>query len=488
MADSGSPPRPSLRAGRYVVLASLGEGSQGTTWDAVDKREGLPVAIKHFDVRGARAWKDVELAEREARVLAVLSHPRLPRYVEHFEENGELYLVMEKIEGTPLSKLRKQGPMAEADVLRLLRDADDVLSYLHSREPAVVHRDLKPSNVIRRPDGSFAFVDFGAVRDRLRPEGGSTVVGTFGYMAPEQFQGRAGPGSDVYAIGATALAMLTGEEPEKLPHRGLSIDVEAALAGRASAPLRAALARMLEPDPDRRPTRIASLLGGLDGGGRRGSAPPREPGQRGRTPPPDWTGVANLGREIGRGIREQVEREIQASVERASRHDGVRGRRHDRAERRARKREQRAARRGEDRHRGAPWLVMLVVMLALTMAQVAVAIALHVIVPIVLIVLSLFFGRGLRDAARSVSEAGNRAGAAIARARSVVQGRPPEREDAVDSAAGPRVGARVDAGTPDRVRVEDAGAARDAASEDYEAYDDVDDGAHRPAAPPRQRR
>jgi serine/threonine protein kinase len=482
MADSGSPPRPTLRAGRYVVLASLGEGSQGTTWDAVDKREGLPVAIKHFDVRGARAWKDVELAEREARVLAVLSHPSLPRYVEHFEENGELYLVMEKIEGTPLSKLRKQGPMAEADVVRLLRDADLVLAYLHSREPAVVHRDLKPSNVIRRPDGSFAFVDFGAVRDRLRPEGGSTVVGTFGYMAPEQFQGRAGPGSDVYAIGATALAMLTGEEPEKLPHRGLAIDVEAALAGRASAPLRAALTRMLEPDPDRRPTRIAALLEGIDAAGRRGSAPPRETGRRGRTPPPDWTGVANLGREIGRGIREQVEREIQASVERASRHDGVR-----RAERRARKREQRqqrASQRRDDRNRGAPWLVMLVVMLALTMAQVAVAIALHVIVPIVLIVLSLFFGRGLREAARSVSEAGNRAGAAIGRARSVVQGRPPDAADGVGSAAGPR----VDVGTPERVRVEDAGAAHDAAREDDDGYDDDAHDAHPRAAPPRQRR
>jgi hypothetical protein len=279
--------------------------------------------------------------------------------------------------------------------------------------------------------------------------------------------------------------MLTGEEPEKLPHRGLSIDVEAALAGRASAPLRVALARMLEPDPDRRPTRIAALLGGLDGGGRRGSTPPNEVGRRGRTPPPDWTGVANLGREIGRGIREQVEREIQASVERASRHDGARGGRLDRAERRARKREkreQRATQRREDRHRGAPWLVMLVVVLALTMAQVAVAIALHVIVPIVLIVLSLFFGRGLRDAARTVSEAGNRAGAAIARARSVVSGRPPESDDGVASTAGPR----VDAGAPERVRVEDAGAAQDAASEDDEGYDDDD--VHQPAAPPRQRR
>jgi serine/threonine protein kinase len=255
-----------LRDGRYVLLGRLGEGTQATTWDGVDKREGHAVAIKQFDVRGAKTWKDVELAEREARVLAALSHPKLPRYGEHFEENGVLYLVMEKIEGTPLSALRKRGPLPEEDVIRLLRDADDVLAYLHTRAPPVIHRDLKPSNVIRRPDGSFAFVDFGAVRDRMRVEGGSTVVGTFGYMAPEQFQGRAGAGSDVYAIAATALAMLTGVEPENLPHKGLTIDVDAALAGRGNRRLAAALTKMLEPNPDLRPTRIAPLLEGLRGG------------------------------------------------------------------------------------------------------------------------------------------------------------------------------------------------------------------------------
>jgi serine/threonine protein kinase len=118
--------------------------------------------------------------------------------------------------------------------------------------------------VIRRPDGTFAFVDFGAVRDRLREEGGSTVVGTFGYMAPEQFQGRALPQSDVYAVGATVLSMLAGEEPEKLPHTGLKIDVAAALGKRASPTLVSILSRMLEPDPETRPASIAPLLGGFD--------------------------------------------------------------------------------------------------------------------------------------------------------------------------------------------------------------------------------
>ncbi len=250
----------SLRDGRWTLEEQLGEGSQGTTW-AARGPDGGRVAIKRFDVRGARSWKDVELAEREARVLGKLSHPRLPAYVEHFEEDGALYLVMQLMGGESLATIRKRGArLSEADVWRFLADAADVLDYLHSRAPPVIHRDLKPGNVIRRPDSSFAFVDFGAVREKLRPEGGSTVVGTFGYMAPEQFQGRAQPASDVYAIGATAMAMLTGQEPESLPHKGLSLDVRAALGTRADERLIDVLAQMLEPDPDRRATRIAPLL------------------------------------------------------------------------------------------------------------------------------------------------------------------------------------------------------------------------------------
>src|SRR5262249_17217785 len=143
----------SLRDGRFVITGSLGEGAQGHTFDGVDKREGRAVAIKRFDVRFAKTWKDAELAEREARVLQSLSHPRLPKYVDHFEQDGSLYLVMEKMEGESLAALQKRGgALSEAEVIRLLEDASDVLDYLHGRTPPVIHRDLKPSNVIRRPD------------------------------------------------------------------------------------------------------------------------------------------------------------------------------------------------------------------------------------------------------------------------------------------------------------------------------------------------
>jgi Protein kinase domain len=259
-STSGASGEP-LRAGRYVVTGTLGAGSQGETLEAVDKREGRPVAIKRFSVRHAQSWKGVELAEREASVLAALSHPALPRYVEHFEEDGALYLVMEKIEGESLAARRKRGQvLSHEQVVRFLTDAAACLRYLHGHAPPIVHRDIKPGNVILRPDGSYCLVDFGSVRDRLKPEGGSTVVGTFGYMAPEQFQGRAAPGSDVYAVAATALSLLTGREPEDLPHQGLAIDVEAALRGQVDRRLITALRGMLEPDPDRRAPSVDAAL------------------------------------------------------------------------------------------------------------------------------------------------------------------------------------------------------------------------------------
>jgi hypothetical protein len=258
-------PGAQLHDGRYTVQRVLGEGAQGVTVEATDSQTGRLVAIKRFDVRGAPSWKDVELAERETRVLATLDHPLVPRYIEHFEGDGALYLVMEKVEGETLEALRKrEGALSETEVRRFLACADRALSYLHGRAAPVVHRDVKPRNIVRRPDGSYVFVDFGAVSELLLRREGSTIVGTAGYMAPEQFQGRALPTTDVYAVGATALAALTAMEPENLPHKGLRIDVHAALDGRASPELIHTLERMVEPDPDLRPPSIGAALDGMN--------------------------------------------------------------------------------------------------------------------------------------------------------------------------------------------------------------------------------
>ena len=145
-----------LKQGRYAVVRTLGQGAQGETLEAVDKRDGRLVAIKRFPIRGAQSWKNVELAEREARVLASLDHPLLPKYIDHFEEEGALCLVMERIEGQTLGELRqRRGSLDRDAVWRLLADTADVLDYLHGRVPPVIHRDIKPSNVILGPDGAF---------------------------------------------------------------------------------------------------------------------------------------------------------------------------------------------------------------------------------------------------------------------------------------------------------------------------------------------
>ena len=482
-----------LKDGRFVIVGSLGEGSQGQTFDGVDKREGRPVAIKRFDVRAAKTWKDAELAEREARVLQSLSHPKLPRYMDYFEEDGSLYLVMEKIEGESLAAMRKRGVvLAEADVVRLLRDASEVLDYLHRRAPPVIHRDLKPGNVLRRPDGSFAFVDFGAVRDKLRPDGGSTVVGTFGFMAPEQFQGRALPASDVYAIGATALSMLTGRQPEELPHKGLAIDVRAALGGRSSR-LVEVLGEMLDPDPDRRAARIAPLLSRLEQGGpSRDERPPRweprrdpigstfaqraeeyeehareyerraaegGPGAKG------WLRGAEGWRKGARKWRAIAEKQREQFVREELRREGKRARRETR-------RAQRAERRRANGHRPSAGPIALIFSLAFLVAMLAVWISTQVVVPTLLRILAMFFApRGLRAAADAVLQAGSSALGGMERSRrwffAGVTGREGEpvapREGSVDGGGGVRVTGEV----PDpRVRVDASKARVEGAEED----------------------
>ncbi|HET7544258.1 MAG TPA: serine/threonine-protein kinase [Polyangiaceae bacterium] len=429
MTASTAPVPATLRSGRYAIIGELGAGSQAETLDAVDKLNGRRVAIKRFQVRGAKSWKDVELAEREARVLSTLSHPNLPVYVEHFEEDGALYLVMEKIEGETLASLRKRhATLSHADVARFLADADAALSYLHARVPPIIHRDIKPGNVILRKDGSFAFVDFGSVRDQLKPEGGSTVVGTFGYMAPEQFQGRALPASDVYAIGATALSLVTGREPEDMPHRGLAIDVRAALGSSAEPWLVRALSAMLDPDPDKRAARVPA-----PGSGRRPAASPAQAS----APPPaaseDWRELRNRGREQRRQIRDESRR-LRQDIKERVREETRRLRQDVKAQVREETRRARRAAHGHQRERAREWhghhgfngpgpLVLMVVVLALTVARVAMWGLFRVFLPTLLSALSLMFGRPLRRAAYRCREVGVDIDHGLSHALAVMRGR-----------------------------------------------------------------
>lgn len=217
-AACGAPP---LLAGRYRLEVILGQGAHGTTWRAVEVASGRVVAVKELPLRLGAPAKIVQLFEREAAVLQQLRHPGIPDYLDHFVlgagRQRAMYLVMRFVDGTSLERKLRTHRFDEREVLQILDALLEVLEYLHALSPPVIHRDLKPANVLiegERP----VLIDFGSVRDALRDEdlGGSTVAGTFGFMAPEQFAGDALPATDLYGLGALAVALLTRKPPHTL--------------------------------------------------------------------------------------------------------------------------------------------------------------------------------------------------------------------------------------------------------------------------------
>ncbi|HEY4223089.1 MAG TPA: protein kinase [Myxococcota bacterium] len=265
--------------GRFAVDGVLGAGSQGTTFSGTDLKTGAKVAVKVFDLGRAKDWKSQELFEREVETLKAVEHAGIPRFLDVIidADTGARALVRTLIPGDSLADvMQKEGALSEGALWNVLVDAADVLGALHARSSPIVHRDIKPSNLIRRPDGKICLVDFGGV-GRMREAAGSTVVGTFGYMAPEQLYGAQSPATDMYSLGATLLALATGQEPEELPRDGLSLDVDKA-APSLSPALRALLQKLTAPDPKARPQDAQHLLGELKTiAGAKAATAPRAP-------------------------------------------------------------------------------------------------------------------------------------------------------------------------------------------------------------------
>ena len=248
--------------GRYRLGERLGKGSQGEIFLARDEHpkagDQREVVVKRLALRGT--WKSFELFEREAKVLSQLRHPGVPRYLATIEEPaGTFNLVMERAPGNTLRDLAVKRRFSEVELRDVLVRCLEILDYLHTRSPPVVHRDIKPSNLVRALDGKIALVDFGGVLDAAREKGGSTMVGTFGYMAPEQLHGQAMPATDIYALGATIVALAGGIEPEDVPRKGLRMDLDKHLTALEPS-FRSVLQAMTEPDPDKRPQRAREVL------------------------------------------------------------------------------------------------------------------------------------------------------------------------------------------------------------------------------------
>lgn len=204
------------------------------TWVALDLTDPARhlVIIKLLPFSSQVNWTALKLFEREAQVLKHLEHPHIPKYRDYFtinpKDSSELSrfgLVYDYIPGKSLQELLQGGKrFTEAEVKNIASQLLNILIYLHELSPPVIHRDIKPSNIIWDSDKQVYLIDFGTVQDRAKAEGATfTVVGPSGYVPPEQLWGRAIPASDLYALGATLVHLLTGTAPDDLPQQQMRL-------------------------------------------------------------------------------------------------------------------------------------------------------------------------------------------------------------------------------------------------------------------------
>ena len=205
------------RIGRYEVVSELGRGGMGAVFKAWDPQERTHVAVKLL--LQASDPRQLSRFRREAQVMQRLQHPNVVPVRGYGEDDGRPYLVMDLVSGEPLDqRIEARGPLPPSLAAEIGRSLASALAAGHAQ--GILHRDVKPSNVLLRNDGEVLLTDFGLAKDvnldatQLTVEGG--FMGTLGFAAPEQAQGRAelmGPPCDVYGLGATLYYTLSGRPP-----------------------------------------------------------------------------------------------------------------------------------------------------------------------------------------------------------------------------------------------------------------------------------
>jgi tRNA A-37 threonylcarbamoyl transferase component Bud32/tetratricopeptide (TPR) repeat protein len=194
----------------YEVERELAAGGMGVVFLGRERALERAVAIKILRPEQATAIA-AERFQREARLLAAVTHPNVVTIHRVGEAGGLFFLVMERLEGTLADRLGR-GPMPAGDVVRMARDVLEGLARVHDR--GIVHRDIKPSNIFLRDDGRAVLGDFGIARSLARGDGLTATglsPGTPAYMAPEQFvSSEVGPAADLYALGMVCFEAVTG--------------------------------------------------------------------------------------------------------------------------------------------------------------------------------------------------------------------------------------------------------------------------------------
>ncbi len=202
-----------------IIVKAISYGGSSAIYLA-RRQNGNPVIIKEFVVADSlhadARDKALAMFKKEALLLSKLEHKDIAKIYDHFVEDGRHYMTLQYIQGEDLRRLvARRGPISEKKVCQWMKQILTVLIYLEQQSPPVVHRDLTPENIVFRPQGNLAVIDFGAANEFIGTATG-TVVGKQGYIAPEQFRGKAELKSDIYSLGCTAHFLLTGREPEAL--------------------------------------------------------------------------------------------------------------------------------------------------------------------------------------------------------------------------------------------------------------------------------
>ncbi|MGF1933900.1 MAG: serine/threonine protein kinase [Nostoc sp. ChiQUE02] len=258
---------------RYQIQRQLGNNGIRQTWQALDLQasdgENSTVVVKLLAFGGTVQWDDLKLFEREAQILKQLNHPRIPQYIDYFcidDRTLWFALIQEYIPGESLKeKLAVGKRFTEKRARKIAVEVLNILTYLHELNPGVLHRDIKPSNLIWGEDNRIYLVDFGAVQDKAAKEGVTfTVVGTYGYAPMEQFGGRAVAASDLYALGATLIHLLTGTSPSDLPQQDLRLQFTDRV--NLSPSFVSWLQKLIEPAPEQRFTNAREALSTLKSG------------------------------------------------------------------------------------------------------------------------------------------------------------------------------------------------------------------------------
>ncbi|MEM9772917.1 MAG: serine/threonine-protein kinase, partial [Cyanobacteria bacterium P01_D01_bin.73] len=250
---------------RYQLEGQLGSNESRQTWLAKDKESEALVTLKLLALSGLTQWNDVKLLEREAETLKALRHPQLPKFRDYVtlpDQAGWFALVTDYIPGVSLKeKLQQRHRFSLKSIEAIAGSTLKILHYLHRHRPPILHRDIKPSNLIAGEDNKVYLIDFGAVQNQPRQAGATfTVAGTFGYTPIEQFGGQTCPASDLYALGATLVHLLTGTAPMDLPQDDFRLQFRDRLPNDLPQSWAAWLEKLTEPNVVNRPQSAAIAL------------------------------------------------------------------------------------------------------------------------------------------------------------------------------------------------------------------------------------